>query len=74
LRLRTALMFRYHPEVIPPIPRWRYLLAMSKTEIALTILVLVILGFGIWFILSDQIWLLVSYLETLLYPDIVTPQ
>jgi hypothetical protein len=47
---------------------------MSKIEIALTILVLVLLGLGIWFILSDQIWMLVSYLETLLYPDIVTPE
>lgn len=47
---------------------------MSRIEIALIILVVVILGLAIWFILSDQIWQLVSYLETLLYPDIVTPQ
>lgn len=47
---------------------------MSKIEIALIILVLLILGVGIWFILSDQIWHMVSYLETLLYPDIVTPE
>jgi len=47
---------------------------MSKTEILLILLVLVILCFSIWFILSDQVWILVSYLETLLYPDIVTPE
>ncbi len=48
--------------------------AMSKTEIVLIVLVIVMLGIGIWFIFSNQIWVLVSYLETLLYPDIVTPE
>ncbi|HEY2454872.1 MAG TPA: Ecr family regulatory small membrane protein [Scandinavium sp.] len=47
---------------------------MSKTEIALIILVILLLVIGFWFILSNQIWVFVSYLETLLYPDIVTPQ
>lgn len=47
---------------------------MSKTEIALIILVVLILVCGIWFIFSDHIWVLVSYLETLLYPEIVTPE
>ncbi|MEW5562161.1 Ecr family regulatory small membrane protein [Enterobacter asburiae] len=47
---------------------------MSKTEIFLILLILVILIVGIWFIFSDQIWVLVSYLETLIYPDIVTPE
>lgn len=47
---------------------------MSKTEIFLIVLVLIILSICFWFILSDQIWEMVSYLETLIYPDIVTPQ
>jgi hypothetical protein len=54
--------------------RLRYSVAMSKTEIALIILVILLLVIGFWFILSNQIWVFVSYLETLLYPDIVTPQ
>lgn len=47
---------------------------MSKTEIILIILVVIILTFAIWFVFSNQIWVLVSYLETLLYPEIVTPE
>ncbi|HEX4502730.1 MAG TPA: Ecr family regulatory small membrane protein [Scandinavium sp.] len=47
---------------------------MSKTEITLIILVVLVLIIGFWFIFSNQIWIFVSYLETLLYPDIVTPQ
>jgi hypothetical protein len=47
---------------------------MSKAEIALIILVVLLLIVGIWFIFSDQLWVLVGYLETLLYPEIVTPE
>gem|GEM_PF-608623 len=68
------MVIRYHLADNIPIPRWRCLQAMSKTEIFLILLILVILIVGIWFIFSDQIWVLVSYLETLIYPDIVTPE
>ncbi|WP_330983595.1 MULTISPECIES: Ecr family regulatory small membrane protein [Enterobacterales] len=47
---------------------------MSKTEIALIIIVLLILAVCVWFIFSNLIWVMVSYLETLLYPEIVTPE
>jgi hypothetical protein len=67
------MMFRYHHNT-PVMPRLRYPVAMSKTEIALIILVVLVLIIGFWFIFSNQIWIFVSYLETLLYPDIVTPQ
>ncbi|SNY73884.1 hypothetical protein SAMN02744775_03061 [Enterobacter sp. CC120223-11] len=73
MRLQPSRMFRYHPVNSLTLQR-RQRLTMSKTEILLILLVLVILCFSIWFILSDQIWALVSYLETLLYPDIVTPE
>lgn len=52
----------------------RKILAMSKTEIALIIIMLLILAVCVWFIFSNQIWVMVSYLETLLYPEIVTPE
>jgi len=73
-RLPRPVVIRYHLTDNTPIPRWRCSQAMSKTEILLILLVLVILIVGIWFIFSDQIWVLVSYLETLIYPDIVTPE
>lgn len=47
---------------------------MSKTEIALIVLVAVILLLCVWFILSDHLWQVVSFIETLLYPDINAPQ
>lgn len=47
---------------------------MSKTEIALLCLVMLVLLFGIWFVFSDQLWTLVGYLETLIYPTVVTPE
>lgn len=46
---------------------------MQKTEIALLILVLSILIAGLWFVLSGKVWVAISWLETLLYPAIVTP-
>jgi hypothetical protein len=46
---------------------------MSKTEAALMILVLVVLAFGLWFVLSGNVLAVISWLETLLYPAIVTP-
>ncbi|WP_148097667.1 Ecr family regulatory small membrane protein [Trabulsiella odontotermitis] len=47
---------------------------MSKMEIVLLLLVLVILIFGIWFIFSDTIWVAVSAIESRLYPAIVAPE
>ncbi|EPL8002903.1 Ecr family regulatory small membrane protein [Klebsiella aerogenes] len=47
---------------------------MSKTEIFLLLVILLILGSALWFIFSDEIWILVSYLETLLYPSLIAPE
>lgn len=44
-----------------------------KTELMLLILVLSVLSAGLWFVLSGTIWVVISWLETLLYPAIVTP-
>lgn len=46
---------------------------MQKTEIVLLILVLVILTSGLWFVLSGKVLVIISWLETLLYPAIVIP-
>lgn len=46
---------------------------MSKTEIILVLLFLIVLVLGVWFIFSDEIWTFVSEIETMLYPTIVTP-
>ncbi|EMI5800981.1 TPA: Ecr family regulatory small membrane protein [Klebsiella aerogenes] len=47
---------------------------MSKTEIFLLLVILLILGSALWFIFSDEIWVLVSYLETSLYPALIAPE
>ena len=47
---------------------------MSKTEIFLLIILAVVLLGSIWFIFSDEIWLLVSTIETWLYPSFVAPE
>ncbi|AWF34816.1 MULTISPECIES: Ecr family regulatory small membrane protein [Klebsiella] len=47
---------------------------MSKTEILLLAILLIILSAALWFIFSDEIWFIVSYLETTLYPSFVTPE
>ncbi|HBC5606144.1 TPA: Ecr family regulatory small membrane protein [Klebsiella oxytoca] len=47
---------------------------MSKTEILLLAILLIILSAALWFIFSDEIWFIVSYLETMLYPSFVTPE
>ncbi|QLN79545.1 MULTISPECIES: Ecr family regulatory small membrane protein [Klebsiella] len=47
---------------------------MSKTEILLLAILLIILAAALWFIFSGQIWFLVSFLETWLYPSFVTPE
>lgn len=52
----------------------RTLPVMSKTEITLLMLVVLVLVFAFWFIFSNQLWVIVSFLETRLYPMIVAPQ
>ncbi|MGE0970068.1 Ecr family regulatory small membrane protein [Klebsiella sp. WOUb02] len=47
---------------------------MSKAEVALLAIVLIILTGSLWFIFSGEIWSLVSYLETQLYPSLVAPE
>jgi hypothetical protein len=46
---------------------------MSKSEIALLVIVIIILLGALWFIFSGEIWL-VCYLESQLYPSIVAPE
>lgn len=41
---------------------------MGKTEIILTIIILLLIIFGLWFIFSGEIWYFVEYLENSLYP------
>ncbi|WP_406671646.1 Ecr family regulatory small membrane protein [Raoultella terrigena] len=47
---------------------------MSKAEAVLLAIVLIILTASLWFIFSGEIWYLVSYLETRLYPSLVAPE
>ncbi|AOO55364.1 hypothetical protein AN237_02200 [Raoultella ornithinolytica] len=47
---------------------------MSKSEIALLVIVIIILLGALWFIFSGEIWTLVCYLESRLYPSIVAPE
>lgn len=46
---------------------------MKKLETVMLILILGVLLSGLWLVLSGKIWVVVSWLETLLYPTIVTP-
>ncbi|MFL4366794.1 Ecr family regulatory small membrane protein [Enterobacter asburiae] len=41
---------------------------MGKTEIILTLIILLLIIFGLWFIFSGEIWYLVEFLENSLYP------
>ena len=43
---------------------------MQKTEIALLVLVLLVLTFGLWFVLSGNVLAVIGWLENLLYPAI----
>ncbi|HCJ7646788.1 Ecr family regulatory small membrane protein [Klebsiella michiganensis] len=47
---------------------------MSKTELLLLAILLIILTAALWFIFSGKIWFLVSFLETWLYPSFVAPE
>ncbi|HAT1577622.1 TPA: Ecr family regulatory small membrane protein [Raoultella ornithinolytica] len=47
---------------------------MSKSEIALLVIVIIILLGALWFIFSGEIWTLVCFLESQLYPSIVAPE
>lgn len=41
---------------------------MGKTEIILTLIIFILIIFGLWFIFSGEIWYFVEYLENTLYP------
>lgn len=47
--------------------------AMGKTEIILTLIILLLIIFGLWFIFSGEIWYLVEFLENSLYPTFDAP-
>jgi hypothetical protein len=47
--------------------------AMGKTEIILTLIILLLIIFGFWFIFSGEIWYLVEFLENSLYPTFDAP-
>ncbi|AFM60169.1 MULTISPECIES: Ecr family regulatory small membrane protein [Enterobacter] len=42
--------------------------AMGRTEIILTIIILMLIIFGLWFIFSGEIWLVAEYIENSIYP------
>ncbi|MGG5837591.1 MULTISPECIES: Ecr family regulatory small membrane protein [Enterobacteriaceae] len=46
---------------------------MGKTETILILIILCVIIFGLWFIFSGEIWVLVNYLENSLYPSISAP-
>ncbi|MCI1897371.1 MAG: Ecr family regulatory small membrane protein [Enterobacter sp.] len=46
---------------------------MGKTEFVLILIISCLMIFGLWFILSGEMWHLVSYLENRLYPSIDAP-
>lgn len=52
--------------------RW-VISAMGKTEIILTLIILLLIIFGFWFIFSGEIWYLVEFLENSLYPTFDAP-
>ena len=47
---------------------------MGKTEIILTLIILLLIIFGLWFIFSGEVWYLVEFLENSLYPTFDAPQ
>ncbi len=51
----------------------RFEYVMDKTAWLLLSLAVVVLVLGLWSIFSDTLWVLVCYLETLLYPTISAP-
>lgn len=52
---------------------WWVKSAMGKTEIILTLIILLLIIFGLWFIFSGEIWYLVEFLENSLYPTFDAP-
>ena len=40
---------------------------MGKTEIILTLIIFILIIFGLWLIFSGEIWYFVEYLENTLY-------
>lgn len=47
--------------------------AMGKIEIIFTLIILLLIIFGLWFIFSGEIWYLVEFLENSLYPTFDAP-
>ncbi|PDO82483.1 Ecr family regulatory small membrane protein [Kosakonia pseudosacchari] len=47
---------------------------MDKTALILLLLAVVVLVVGLWSIFSETLWVVASFLETLLYPTISTPE
>lgn len=73
LHLISSMKIRYYRPPDMKLLR-RTLPFMSKTEITLLMLIALVLIFAFWFISSNQLWVVVSFLETRLYPTIVAPQ
>ncbi|WP_420275054.1 Ecr family regulatory small membrane protein [Enterobacter asburiae] len=46
---------------------------MGRTEIILTLIILLLIIFGFWFIFSGEIWYLVEFFENSLYPTFDAP-
>ncbi len=57
-----------------PADHWIVVSIMSKTEIFLLIILAVVLLGSIWFIFSDEIWLLLCYLESQIFPTFSVPE
>ncbi|GKP19085.1 hypothetical protein NUKP79_18780 [Klebsiella quasipneumoniae] len=57
-----------------PADHWIVVSMISKTEIFLLIILAVVLLGSIWFIFSDEIWLLLCYLESQIFPTFSVPE
>lgn len=71
-RLHPTPWFRYYRTFIVSVQV--AIEVMSKAEAVLLAILLIILTASLWFIFSGEIWSLVSYLETQLYPTLVAPE
>ncbi|MBL5882606.1 MULTISPECIES: Ecr family regulatory small membrane protein [Lelliottia] len=47
---------------------------MGKTEVILILIILCVIISGLWFIFSGEMWHLVGFLESSLYPSINAPE
>lgn len=57
-----------------PADHWIVVSMISKTEIFLLIILAVVLLGSIWFIFSNEIWLLLCYLESQIFPTFSVPE